>query len=137
MILLVLLFMLKLIHLWKRKLWCCFLIEKWIIVSIFLVKLRIRGLLISVENSNRVLIRIFTFEAADLCLEFKNHFSNLSLNLTLIQNEKTNLFFFNFLIEVLHTDPASAAANQASKEETDSRSVFVGNVRIRISLFLL
>ncbi|GKV18667.1 hypothetical protein SLEP1_g29013 [Rubroshorea leprosula] len=29
-------------------------------------------------------------------------------------------------------DPASATANQASREEADSRSVFVGNVRNRI-----
>lgn len=28
------------------------------------------------------------------------------------------------------TDPANAAATQASREEVDSRSVFVGNVRI-------
>ncbi|KAJ0040620.1 hypothetical protein Pint_27607 [Pistacia integerrima] len=32
------------------------------------------------------------------------------------------------------SDPASAAANQANREETDSRSVFVGNVRNMILL---
>lgn len=30
------------------------------------------------------------------------------------------------------TDPASAAASQASKEEVDSRSVFVGNVSLTV-----
>ena len=29
------------------------------------------------------------------------------------------------------TDPASAAASQANKEEVDSRSIFVGNVRTK------
>lgn len=35
---------------------------------------------------------------------------------------------------LLYTDPANVAANQASKEEADSRSVFVGNVRNMIRL---
>ena len=34
----------------------------------------------------------------------------------------------------VNTDPASSAANQANKEEADSRSVFVGNVRNITSL---
>lgn len=33
------------------------------------------------------------------------------------------------------TDPASTTANQANREEADSRSVFVGNVRNRIISF--
>lgn len=33
------------------------------------------------------------------------------------------------LITIPHTDPAGSAVSQESKEEADSRSVFVGNVR--------
>lgn len=45
----------------------------------------------------------------------------------------SNLPLSTHVIYVHHipccTDPANAAATQASKEEVDSRSVFVGNVR--------
>lgn len=33
-------------------------------------------------------------------------------------------------------DPAGTSASQAGKEETDSRSVFVGNVRRQMSLLM-
>lgn len=41
------------------------------------------------------------------------------------------LISFTLTLHVLDVpDPATAAANQANKEEVDARSVFVGNVRL-------
>lgn len=37
---------------------------------------------------------------------------------------------FFYVFPLLQPDPAAAAANQANREEVDSRSIFVGNVRL-------
>lgn len=43
-------------------------------------------------------------------------------------NEDLLILSISFFVYVVCLDPASAAATQASREEVDSRSVFVGNV---------
>lgn len=45
-------------------------------------------------------------------------------------------FYSCFLIVLMLLDPAAAATSQVNREEIDSRSVFVGNVRV-FSLFTL
>ena len=89
------------------------------------------------ENPNRELYSgylfiLSIFQGADLGLDLRTIFSSLNLDLNIYT--KKNLLP-KILIEILLTDPASAAANQVNKEEADSRSVFVGNVRKRMSSF--
>lgn len=64
--------------------------------------------------------------------------SNLPVS-SRIRNPCVSICFFCiyqsvYTVFLLYTDPANVAANQASKEEADSRSVFVGNVRNMIHL---
>ena len=44
-----------------------------------------------------------------------------------------SLLFISMIV-MLDADPAGTSTSQAGKEETDSRSVFVGNVRRKMSL---
>lgn len=86
--------------------------------------------------------------------EIKDSLNNITINNiaskfnsyvpVIIQCSKENLkyydydtldVFFQVFDWISFADPAAVAASQANKEETDARSVFVGNVRI--SLFLI
>lgn len=60
-----------------------------------------------------------------ISLNYSNSGTNTSLELSLLLKYPAHLIYVHVL------DPASAAVTQANKEEADSRSVFVGNVRIR------
>lgn len=62
-------------------------------------------------------------------LPSKNHFRNNANHGFKLWLISLLLIYYDYHLFIL-PDPAAAAASQANKEEVDSRSVFVGNVRL-------